>query len=168
MTSDADGRRRETPSTSDRDMAGPLPLDLVLPRSAEAPGLARQALRGWLAGLACTNGVVEDAVLVVSEVVTNAVVHACSAPRLVVTVVDGRLRVEVHDTSRARPVVRAASTTVGGKGLRILASVTEAWGWSMTNSGKVVWTEQHLEAPSAHRVTLRSHRRDALSRERSS
>jgi anti-sigma regulatory factor (Ser/Thr protein kinase) len=117
-----------------------VPLDLVLPCSVQAPGLARQALRTWLAAIALSDELVEDASLVVSEIVTNAVVHACSAPRLFVTVADGRLRVEVHDTSRALPVLRAPSAAAGGQGLHIVARVAHACGCS-TSTGKVVWIE---------------------------
>ena len=133
------------------DLVAPVSLDLRLPRSVEAPGLARRALRRWMAGVAGTDELVDDATLVVSEAVTNAVVHACSAPRLVVDVVRIRLRIEVHDTSREPPVMRGSSAAVGGRGLRILAAVADAWGWSMTSTGKLVWTEQRLVAPDAPR-----------------
>jgi anti-sigma regulatory factor (Ser/Thr protein kinase) len=143
-TSDGDGRGSVAGVPSDVEVAVPVSLDLRMPRSMEAPGLARQALRRWIADSVCRDELVEDAALLVSEAVTNAVVHACSAPRLVVTVIDGRLRVEVHDTSHAVPVMRAPSVAVGGQGLRILARVADAWGWSVTATGKVVWTEQQL------------------------
>src|SRR4051794_37280202 len=91
----ADTDTRGTPG--DGPVAVRLPLDVVLPCSAEAPGLARQALRRWIAALDCPEELVEEAALIVSETVTNAVVHAGSATRLFVTVIEGRLRVEVGD-----------------------------------------------------------------------
>ena len=109
-----------------------------------APGIARRALRSWLVALACADELVEDAALVVSETVTNAVVHARSAPRLRVSIVDDRLRVEVHDTSPARPVLRAPSAVTGGQGLRIVTAVAQECGWMATSTGKVVWTELRL------------------------
>ena len=138
---------RPTTENGTPSETGVAALELRLPCSAEAPGLARRAIQRWMAGLRCTEEFVEDTILIVSEAVTNAVVHACSQPRLVVTVVEDRLRVEVHDTSRDPPVMRPASVAVGGLGLRIVASVANEWGWSMTPTGKVVWSEQHLAGP---------------------
>jgi anti-sigma regulatory factor (Ser/Thr protein kinase) len=108
-----------------------------------------------MVALVCADELVDNAALVVSETVTNAVVHACSAPRLRVSVVDDRLRVEVHDTSRALPVLCAPSAAAGGQGLRIVTAVAHDCGWSATSTGKVVWTElrpvarplQHSECP---------------------
>ena len=119
-------------------------LDVSLPQSVKAPGLARSALRRWIVDTGCTDEFVEDAALLVSEAVTNAVLHARSAPRLFATIADGQLRIEVHDTSHEPPVLRAPGATVGGKGLRIIAAAADAWGWSTTDTGKLVWTEQHL------------------------
>ena len=77
--------------------------ELSLPRSVRAPGLARQALRKWIAGVGCTDELVDNAALLVSEAVTNAVVHAHSQPRLLITIIDDRLRIEIHDDSPAPP-----------------------------------------------------------------
>ena len=131
---------------SNGDVASLVSLDLWLPRTVAAPGVARRALRRWMDALECGGDVVEDAVLLVSEVVTNAVVHACSAPRLIVTVVGDRLRVEVHDGSRALPVMQPSSLAIGGRGLRIVDQLADAWGASITSTGKVVWIEQRLVA----------------------
>ena len=149
-TSDGDppARARRGPAI-DVGVAGPVSLELLLPRSLEAPGLARRALRQWIGGVAGTDELADDATLVVSEAVTNAVVHGCSGPRLSAELTRGRLRIEVHDTSRDPPVVRSPSAAPGGRGLRILAAVADAWGWSMTATGKVVWTEQRLAVPDA-------------------
>ena len=120
-SNDSDGHRAPIGS----QLAVPAPLDVDLPRSVAAPGIARRALRSWMVALACADELVEDAALVVSETVTNAVVHARSAPRLRVNIVDDRLRLEVHDTSPELPVLRAASAVADGQGLRIVIAV----GW---------------------------------------
>src|SRR4051794_12345308 len=96
----------------------PEPLEVLLPCSVGASGRARQALRTWMAALGLPDKLTEDGTLVVSETVTNAVVHACSAPHLLVSIVDGRVRLEVHDTSRVLPVLRAPHASAGGQGLR--------------------------------------------------
>jgi anti-sigma regulatory factor (Ser/Thr protein kinase) len=119
-------------------------LDLTLPCTGRAPALAREALRRWIAGLGCTAELVDNAALLVSEAVTNAVVHAHSEPRLLILTVGDRLRIEVHDTSHIAPVMCAPGAGIGGNGLRILAVVADTWGWSTTTTGKLVWTEQRL------------------------
>ena len=146
-TSDADPARTVTRGMpSNGDVASPVSIDLLLPGTVEAPSVARHALRQWMDGLDCPDEFVEDAVLLVSEVVTNAVVHASSAPRLLVTVVGDRLRIEVHDMSRALPVMQPWGAAIGGRGLRIVDQLADAWGTTMTSTGKVVWSEQHLPA----------------------
>ena len=70
-----------------------------------APREARHALRDFLATVACPEQLREDMLLVVSELVTNAVVHARSDPIVVAMFDDGRLRIEVYDDDRSPPTV---------------------------------------------------------------
>jgi anti-sigma regulatory factor (Ser/Thr protein kinase) len=114
---------------------------LQLKRSADSPREARHALREWLDTVACPDGVREGALLVVSELVTNAIVHARSEPVVVGTFGDGMLRIEVHDDDRSPPLVAASSGPTGGFGMRLVAAVSDAWGWAHTDSGKRVWAE---------------------------
>ena len=109
--------------------------------SAAAPRLARHALRDWLATIPCPDTLVGDAQLVVSELTTNAVVHATSAPTIEASFDDGRLRIEVHDQDRSPPRIRRPVTADGGWGLRLVAAVTDGWGWTPTRAGKRVWVE---------------------------
>ncbi|MET0459123.1 MAG: ATP-binding protein [Ilumatobacteraceae bacterium] len=114
---------------------------LALERSLHAPRMARQAIGEWLAGLSCPERVKDDALLVVSELVTNAVVHAASEPVVVAAYDEGRLRIEVHDQDPTPPVVAPRSGADGGFGMRIVDGLCDAWGWAATDSGKRVWTE---------------------------
>lgn len=98
----------------------------------------RKALAGW--GLA---GIEEPAVLVVSELVTNAVVHARVSPgREILTRFvrqDGGVRIEVHDTSDERPVPRTPDHD-GGFGLLLVDELTDRWGVAERGGiGKCVW-----------------------------
>lgn len=52
------------------------PLQISLPPSPTAPGLSRQALTSWLEGLGADGSIIADAAIVVSELVTNGVLHA--------------------------------------------------------------------------------------------
>ena len=84
----------------------------------------------------------ESASLALSELVANAVVHAHAPFRLLVDVSGPRVRIEVHDPSTEELIMRPLDpTAVSGRGLRIVAAVTDRWGTSPTDAGKVVWFE---------------------------
>jgi anti-sigma regulatory factor (Ser/Thr protein kinase) len=114
---------------------------LALKRSPGAPREARHALRDWLATVSCPDQLREDMLLVVSELVTNAVVHGRSDPIVVASFDDGRLRIEVHDEDRSPPIVTSSSGPDGGFGIRLVEALSDAWGWGPTESGKRVWIE---------------------------
>ena len=110
-------------------------------RSTAAPRLARAAVAEWLATVPCPDTVARDAEIVVSELISNTVVHTRSDPTIVASFDDGRLRIEVHDQDPAPPRLRDEPGDSGGWGLRLVAAVADGWGWSPTRSGKQVWTE---------------------------
>ncbi|MGH9152997.1 MAG: ATP-binding protein [Acidimicrobiales bacterium] len=86
--------------------------------------------------------VIDDAVLLTSEAITNAVVHAGTAVDVVVAVDSLTARVEIHDRRPgAAEVVHAAAEAPRGRGLRVVAAVADAWGCRPTGSGKCVWFE---------------------------
>jgi anti-sigma regulatory factor (Ser/Thr protein kinase) len=110
-------------------------------RSTSAPRRARHALQEWLTTVPCPDDVARDALLVVSELTTNTVVHTHSAPTIVASFDDGRLRIEVHDLDRSPPRTRLPPDVSGGWGLWLVAAVCDGWGWIPTRAGKHVWTE---------------------------
>jgi len=122
-------------------MANENTLTLSLEPTPRAPGMARQALRDWLRIVDCSDQTKQDVVLVVSELVTNAVVHAQSPPEVVATFDEGRLRLEVHDRDRNPPAVRSEGGYIGGYGLRLVDRLTDGWGWEPTPAGKRIWVE---------------------------
>ncbi len=82
------------------------------------------------------------AVILVSELVTNAVLHANSEVTLSVGRTNGGLRMEVGDRSSLAPSVRrysAEATT--GRGLVLVESLADAWGSDIRPGGKTVWFE---------------------------
>ena len=82
-----------------------------------------------------------DLRLVVSELVTNAVVHAGGGTLRVTQTTDAVL-VEVDDHSSARACAKPADPArVGGQGLRIVTAVSRRWGSRATSQGKTVWAE---------------------------
>lgn len=84
----------------------------------------------------------DAAELVVSELVTNALVHAGTPVSLRIVAEPTALRVEVHDGSSHLPVRRRWADTAGtGRGLLIVEDYCDRWGSTPTLAGKVVWFE---------------------------
>lgn len=116
----------------------------TLPRTPESVRRARQlvylALNVW--GL---KGVRDAAELVVSELLTNAVVHARrdSVQVIVTRVSSGRIRVAVVDLSKQRPTPRAAGEDEeSGRGLEIVEALSYGkWGVDELPWGKGAWAE---------------------------
>ncbi|MCX2969301.1 MULTISPECIES: ATP-binding protein [Streptomyces] len=111
-----------------------------------ARGFTKSALTAWK-----LDQLVDDASLIVSELVTNAVSATDGVPR--VTESPGVLRLGLHhspssvvigvwDVSAAAPVVRSVDpTAVGGRGLRLVEALASRWGYSWAIGGKAVWAE---------------------------
>lgn len=94
-----------------------------------------------LTGWGCENAA-EIAQLLVSELVTNAVLHAQSGIEVVVRHGGRRLRVEVGDASRTPPVLRRHDEdAMTGRGLSLVDQLSEAWGVERNADGKRVWFE---------------------------
>ncbi|MEO3749353.1 SpoIIE family protein phosphatase [Streptomyces sp. B6B3] len=82
--------------------------------------------------------------LIVSELVTNAIRHA-EAPIQFRLIHDRSLICEVSDSSSTAPHLRRArSFDEGGRGLLLVAQLTQRWGTRQTSGGKVIWAEQAL------------------------
>lgn len=82
------------------------------------------------------------ATLLTSEIVTNAVRHARSVPKLTVGVADGLLEVGVTDAVGDQPPVMSDSvdpTAESGRGLAIVEDLSEGWGTNILPEGKEVW-----------------------------
>lgn len=83
------------------------------------------------------------AVQVVSELATNAVVHAATSFTVTVVVNDGSVRVAVTDS---KPLVAATQRrfsdyTTTGRGLRLVERMSRSWGVDTTQTSKTVWCE---------------------------
>lgn len=115
---------------------------MTLPVTEPAAGLARQVTRSAVA--AWRLGYLADtAVLLVSELVTNATQHA--GPGAAVTVLrleyHGHwLRIEVHDASPDEPQPRIPDwLDESGFGLMLVDALATKWGVQRTGQGKAVW-----------------------------
>ena len=112
------------------------------PAERDAPGRARRlvvdALRQW----GHQGTVVNDAALVLSELATNAVLHAGSPFSIAVRVQDSMLRVAVRDASPLATTVRDGGWIPRPMhGLAVIDSLSTHWGVEGTHDGKVVWAE---------------------------
>ncbi|MFJ3637445.1 ATP-binding protein [Streptomyces sp. NPDC090112] len=107
--------------------ACPATLHIPLPAGAQAPLRARRAVARTLAlrGDCCPAAVAEDIVLIVSELVTNAVLHAPGPYALTLSLEAGRARVEVGDGSAGLSGHRPAEDrpAPGGRGLKIVRAL---------------------------------------------
>ena len=113
----------------------------VLPNSPAAPALARRFVGSVLAGWALAD-TFDDAPLVASELVTNAVRHAGGEVAVSISHGDSSLRVAVSDDSETVPVITALEyARRGGWGLNIVERLSAAWGLETSPRGKTVWCE---------------------------
>ena len=124
------------------------------PTSARrARDVVADALREW--GL---DDRVDDAQLVTTELVTNAVLHAATPLGLLVAHDDGELIVEVRDELPVdfdMPVPPAsiddelAWVSMSGRGLVLVAACVDSWGIDVDATGKTVWTSMRT-SPNGH------------------
>ena len=123
---------------------------LELPATAESVPRARRFLREQMTE-AGTGADLDTASLLVTEIVTNALLHAVPPLSLTVEVLPELVRVEVRDGSPAQPRVHTfTSTAATGRGLRLLDTLAASWGVEQEpSSGKVVWFEVGPERESA-------------------
>ncbi|WP_432114506.1 ATP-binding SpoIIE family protein phosphatase [Streptomyces sp. S1] len=110
-------------------------------RIAEAREQVRQLLHDWSDG-----DQLDSAVLMVSEMLTNVLVHTDGDALLVAEVVCGersrRLRVEVSDTSDELPHRRQPGEMASsGRGLVLMEMLAHAWGVDPRGEGKAIWFE---------------------------
>ncbi|HVV77718.1 MAG TPA: SpoIIE family protein phosphatase [Mycobacteriales bacterium] len=85
---------------------------------------------------------VEDAEQVVSELVTNAILHGLEPVTLRILRGEHALRLEVEDRGRALPVLaRPSMDAMTGRGLSLVAALASGWGVEESAAGKVVWAE---------------------------
>jgi anti-sigma regulatory factor (Ser/Thr protein kinase) len=120
-------------------------FDLV-PEAGSARA-ARRAVAEVLSSWGLPAYAVDDAVLIVSELVANAVLHARdeAALELEITFGGAWLRVSVSDGSAVRPSARAAERNhENGRGMAIIDALSDRWGVEGRGRGKRIWFEVDL------------------------
>ncbi|MFJ7073895.1 SpoIIE family protein phosphatase [Streptomyces sp. NPDC098781] len=112
-------------------------------RVPQAAGHARRFTRRTLRAWGVPPRDRDTVLLVVSELVTNALVHTDGRVRLDLTLVNQRMRVAVADASPRTPVrpTRVSWEATGGRGILLVEAVSTAWGSVPISGGKQVWSE---------------------------
>jgi anti-sigma regulatory factor (Ser/Thr protein kinase) len=137
-------------SGGDVEAAGDLAATATYPPEPEAVATARHfvghILGSWQrAGRARgLDGLVDDAVLLTSELVTNAVLHAGTPLQLTCRLCGGMVEIAVTDYSPGRRVDDRQAGTIpaegtSGRGLGLPAKLASSWGVSYTATSKTVW-----------------------------
>lgn len=96
----------------------------------------------------------ETAALLVSELVSNAVLHARTAATVAIHLSESRLRLEVSDLSPRQPLIRSyGEEATTGRGLGMVVALARRWGVQPTSAGKTVWAElgEAEESAGVHR-----------------
>jgi anti-sigma regulatory factor (Ser/Thr protein kinase) len=121
-------------------------LRYTFEHSSDAPSVARHLASTALG----SSPHLEVVMILVSELVTNTVMHTAGSGELVISrhhevSADGRahevLHVEVFDHGDGAPVSPPTAGPEGGCGLRIVGAMARAWGWLPHPRGKIVWFE---------------------------
>ncbi|WP_250002879.1 ATP-binding protein [Actinoplanes sp. M2I2] len=103
-------------------------------------GGARQVL-----GQLQSPDLVEDVLLVITELVENVMQHTDDGGELVVRRRDDAVRIEVADSSPEPPRQYPPDPRrIGGRGMLLVAAMTREWGTHPLDGGKVVWADVPL------------------------
>lgn len=114
--------------------------EAVVPSRLDSAPAARAFLMRLLNGWGIDDGVIEDASLLTTELLSNAVRHGAGAVKLRIEVDHGVVEVRVHDDGGEVPAVHHADpTSTGGRGLWIVECVADEWGSDAEEPGKSVW-----------------------------
>ena len=122
-------------------------LHKILSNDLLAPREARQAVARFLS-TAHLSQLTDDAQLLASELVTNAVRHATGPIEVRAYVRDGFLRLEVGDSCCDQgPEPRQASADdEGGRGMELIDKLSSRWGWRIRGPIKVVWLDLPMQS----------------------
>ena len=115
-------------------------VEVVLDASVHAPGGARRVVRDAIGSE--LGPVADTLLLLVSELVTNAVLHARSTATVRLDLGTDAVRVEVQDGEERLPgVVDPDVDREGGRGLQMVEQLADRYGWTRLGDGKSVWFE---------------------------
>ncbi|MFP8885977.1 ATP-binding protein [Streptomyces mangrovi] len=137
-------------STGFREFGDPAAAEVRLPNRPESARTARRLVRSvLLTRWGLSEALAEDTVLLVSELVGNAVRHTgAQSLGLRLRRQRGRIRVEVRDPSRGLPcLLPVHEFDVSGRGLFLVDHLSDRWGVDLLPLGKTTWFELRDEEP---------------------
>ncbi len=110
-----------------------------LPPTDYSPARGRRFVRDVLLSCALPE-LVDTAVLLASELITNAVLHGRSEVELTVEITRAGVKVSAADLNSRMPVMQSTdSLALDGRGIAIVNLLANQWGVTATEEGKVVW-----------------------------
>jgi anti-sigma regulatory factor (Ser/Thr protein kinase) len=118
--------------------------EVRVPDRLDSVPATRAFLVRLLDGWGIEDQVIDDASLLATELMANAVRHGVGIVELRVESEEGRLHVAVHDDGDSTPVVNhAGPASPGGRGMWIVQSIARDWGTESNGDepGKTVWFE---------------------------
>lgn len=124
------------------DHVGSAQLRWAFAPEPTVPRDARRRLAVVLADWGLDADHTDDALLVINELLTNAVEHARTRLVLAVSFTGTALVVEVRDESVAEPQLQPVDLeAVRGRGLQFVDVLADRWSWTVDGAGKTVWAE---------------------------
>jgi anti-sigma regulatory factor (Ser/Thr protein kinase) len=130
------------PDPMTRSTRRPESAEITLPRNPSSVATARRFIQARAAAWSFPAPAGEQLVLIGSELVTNAVLHARTELTLTLERRGGRVRISVKDRSQAPATLRHyRADALTGRGLGVVATLSDSWGISAAADGKVVWAE---------------------------
>lgn len=126
-----------------------------MPCDESSLGDARLALRSMLTEMGTGTAERDAALLVMTELLTNAIVHADQQRQpieVVVACTEQQIHIEVMDHNPQPPIrQRIPLDTSSGRGLAIVDELTSAWGWRSVGEGNRVWCDLPRQGASPAR-----------------
>lgn len=114
-------------------------LSVDLPPEPSSATRARALARERFA-TSCSHDTLDTIALLVTELVTNAILHARTTMQLTLDTRPGVVRITVEDESNEQPTMQHyASDAITGRGLALVDQLSSSWGVESTPTGKLVW-----------------------------
>lgn len=112
---------------------------VTLPPSDHSPARGRRFVRKVLVAIALPD-VVDTAVLLANELITNAILHGRSEVELTVDITRAGVKVSAADMNSRLPVMQSTDEhALDGRGIAIVNLLASSWGVTATEGGKIVW-----------------------------
>lgn len=136
-------RKTQIEVVGDEGAVGVSRLELQLPHTTESVRRARRTIAAFLEPAELPVSIIDDVLLLVSELVTNAVIHAGSPAVVRLDADIERIKVAVadRDAGRAPAVVEPEPFSSSGRGVLLVDRLASRWGVEPQRQGKVVWFE---------------------------